>query len=88
VARLHLLPPALGSPSAMPADATCSFHCLFPCHISQVSENLELRSKYPNEPMKFLDIEVDMLSIVRSLGQVGLQIHHCAAPFRKIMSME
>jgi nucleotide-binding universal stress UspA family protein len=33
-------------------------------------DNLELRAKFPGEPMKFLDNEVDLLSLVREVGQV------------------
>ncbi|GBF90342.1 hypothetical protein Rsub_02448 [Raphidocelis subcapitata] len=34
-------------------------------------ENLELRAKYAGEPLKFLDNEVDLLSLVREVGQVA-----------------
>jgi hypothetical protein len=41
-----------------------------PCCALQAKENLELRMKYSGEPMKFLDNEVDLLSIIRGLAQV------------------
>jgi hypothetical protein len=36
----------------------------------QAKENLELRMKYAEEPMKFIDNEVDLMSLVRGLAQV------------------
>lgn len=38
--------------------------------LPQAKENLELRMKYADEPMKFLENEVDLLSIIRGLAQV------------------
>jgi hypothetical protein len=60
--------------------AQCSVHaCVSPALLccamlvapAQAKENLELRMKYVDEPMKFLDNEVDLMSIIRGLAQVG-----------------
>eukprot|EP00775_Hariotina_reticulata_P010490 gene10490-10649_t len=37
----------------------------------KAKENLELRMKYAEDPMKFLDNEVDLMSIIRGLAQVA-----------------
>lgn len=33
---------------------------------------MELRLKHAGEPLKFLENEIDLLSLVREVGQVGL----------------
>jgi len=38
---------------------------------AQAKENLELCMKYADDPMKFLDNEVDLMSIIRGLAQVS-----------------
>jgi hypothetical protein len=43
----------------------------------QAKENLELRMKYADEPMKFIENEVDLLSMLRGLAQVGSQEDSC-----------
>lgn len=37
---------------------------------AQAKENLELRMKYADDPMKFLDNEVDLMGLIRGLAQV------------------
>jgi hypothetical protein len=52
-----------------PSSAVCSPSSALCCH-HQAKENLELRMKYADEPMKFLENEVDLLSLIRGLAQV------------------
>eukprot|EP00883_Tetradesmus_obliquus_P002969 jgi/Sobl393_1/13186/SZX68763.1 len=37
----------------------------------RAKENLELRMKYADEPMRFIDNEVDLMSLIRGLAQVA-----------------
>lgn len=46
----------------------------------QAKENLELRMKYAEEPMKFLENEVDLLSLIRGLAQVRRTAVQMALP--------
>lgn len=69
---------ALVLQQVMPPPPAVVFCCwLQPCLLclSQAKENLELRMKYADEPMKFLDNEVDLMSLIRGLAQVQSTRH-------------